>query len=72
MNNPITQLISIAKKGGNPMQLAQQIARSDPQMAQAIKMLDGKSPQQLRQMATNMCKEMGTTPEAFARQLGLF
>lgn len=72
MNNPLSQIISAAKRGMDPLQMAQRMARSDPKLSQAVRMLDGKSPQQLKQMATNMCKEMGTTPEDFARQLGIF
>lgn len=61
-----------ARRGGNPLQLLQQMSVNDPQAAQALKMLSGKSPQQLQQMAQNMARERGTTVEAVARQLGLF
>ena len=72
MNNPMTQIVNAVKRGMDPMQMAKQMMRGDPRLAQAVKMMDGKSPQQLQQIATNMCKEMGTTPEEFARKLGIF
>ena len=65
------QLIQMARGGGNPMQMLQSEAMRDPRAAQAMQMLQGKSPQEIRRMVENMCKERGTTPEAVARQLGL-
>ena len=71
MNN-LMQLISLAKNGGNPMPMIQQMAQSNPQMAQAMQFIQGKSPQQLQQIAMNMAKERGTTVDQIARQMGLF
>ena len=71
MNNPVMALINAARSGGNPMQLIQQMAMQDPRIAQAQKMMQGKSPQQLRAMAENMARERGTTVQDVARRLGL-
>ena len=71
MNNPLQLLITAAMNGGNVNQMINQMARNNPQMAQASRMISGKSPQQLQQMAMNMCRERGTSPEAVLRQLGL-
>ena len=65
------QLIGAMRNGGNPYQLMQQMAMSDPRAAQAMQMMQGKSPAELRQMATNMCRERGTTPETVMQQLGI-
>lgn len=71
-NNPmINQLAMLARNGGNPMQMLQQMAANNPQAAQAMRMIQGKSPAQLQQMAMNMCKERNTTPEAILKQLGI-
>lgn len=70
-NNPFALLLTAAKNGGNVNQMIQQMARSNPQMAQAAQMINGKSPQQLQQIAMNMCRECGITPEAVLRQLGV-
>lgn len=52
------------------MQLMQSRAMRDPQVKNALQMLQGKSSQELQQMALNMCKERGTTPEQILRNLG--
>lgn len=67
----LMQLIGAMRNGGNPMQMLQQMAMSDPRVAQAVQMMQGKSPAELQQMAANMCRERGTTPEAVMRQLGI-
>lgn len=64
-------LVNAARSGGNPMQLMQQMAMQDPRIAQAQQMIQGKSPQQLRQMAENMARERGTTVQDVARGLGI-
>ena len=71
MNNPILNLISLARTGGNPMTLMQQMAGRDPLAQQALKMVQGKTPDQLRQMAENMAKERGMTVDEIAKGLGL-
>ena len=71
MSNPIFQLANIARNGGNAMQMLQCMAAQNPQAAQAINMIRGKTPQQLQQIATNMAQEIGTSPQEIARSLGL-
>lgn len=71
MNNPMAMLINIAKSGGDPTQMLQRMANSNPQIGQACRMIQGKSPQQLQQIAMNMCRERGTTPEEVLKQLGV-
>ncbi len=67
MNNVFQALM----RGGNPTTILQQAARSNPQMGMALQMIQGKSPQQLQQMACNMCRERGTSPDAVLKQLGI-
>lgn len=71
MSNPIFQIASLARNGGNAMQMLQRMAAQNPRAAQAINMIQGKTPQQLQQIATNMARERGTTPQEIARSLGL-
>lgn len=71
MNNPLQLLVTAVQRGADPTQMIAQMARNNPQMAQASRMISGKSPQQLQQMAINMCRERGTSPEAVLRQLGI-
>lgn len=69
MSNPMQLIMTAVRNGADPQQLVAQMARSNPQMAQAAQMISGKSPQQLQQMAINMCRERGTTPEAVIQTL---
>lgn len=71
MNNPILQMVSMARSGKNPMALMQQMAKSNPQVNQVMQMMNGKSPAQLKAIAENVAKEKGTTVEQVAQQLGL-
>ena len=71
MNNPLIILLNNVKNGGNPAQLMLQMAQTDPRMAQAVNMMKGKRPADLRKMAENMCRERGTTPQMIMRSLGL-
>lgn len=70
-NNPMFQILNIARNGGNPMPFMQQLAGQNPVFAQGMRMIQGKNAQQLRQMAENMAREQGTTLEQVAQNLGI-
>lgn len=70
-NNPINMLASMLKSGGDPRVLINQMARNDPQIALAAKMMSGKNAAQLQQMAENMAAEQGISVNDVLRQLGL-
>lgn len=69
--NPAMQMLDAMRRGQNPKQVLMGMARSNPQINQVMQMMQGKSPDQLRQIAVNMAAERGTTIEDVARQLGL-
>ena len=71
MNNPLMMLVQTMRGGGDPMQLLQKMAGQNPQVAQALKMIQGKNPQQLKTMSENMAKERGVSINDIARQLGI-
>lgn len=71
MNNPLMMMIQAARGGGNPIQIISQMAGGNPIMGQGLRMIQGKSPDQIRQMAENMASERGTTAEDVLRGLGL-
>ncbi len=71
MNNPLNMMMNAIRSGGNPMAIAQQLAQTNPQVRQAMQMINGKSPAQLKQMAENMAKERGVSLNDVARQLGI-
>lgn len=67
----VMQIIRLYKSGGNPMQILSQMAQSNPQMGQAMQMLQGKSPQQIQQMVQTMADQNGVDLNALAKQFGL-
>lgn len=71
MNNIFNNLVRHIQAGVNPNALLNQMANSDPRAAQALQMIQGKSPDQLRTMAENMARERGTSVEQIAQSLGL-
>lgn len=72
MNHNLFQFLSTALRGGaNPQQLLSQMAQSDPTVQQVQKILGGKSPQQQREIVTNMYRERGINIEDVARSLGI-
>ena len=62
--NPMMFLMQAARSG-NPMGMLQQLAGQNPQISQAMRMMHGKSTQQLQQMAQEWTRRMqnedGTT-----------
>ena len=71
VGNLLAAMMQMMRSGGNPMYLLQQMAAQDPQVSQAMRMIQGKSPQQLRSMAENMAKERGVSLEGMANQMGI-
>ena len=71
MNNPVLALVQAMQRGRNPMALMQSMARQSPQVAQALQMMHGKSPQQLQSMAQNMARERGVDLNQMLRQMGI-
>lgn len=71
MNNPMMAMVQMAMSGMHPAQFLQQMAAQNPMAAQAINLIQGKTQEQLREIAENMAKQRGTTVEEIARQYGL-
>lgn len=69
--NPLMMAMQMAQAGKNPMSLLQNALGGNPAMRQALTMIQGKSPEQLRTVATNMAKERGMTLEQLAQNLGV-
>lgn len=68
-SNP-AQLMQFMQGGGNPMSLLQQAAGQNPMAANVLNALNAKSmtPQQI---AENLCKAQGVTPQEFVKRLGI-
>ena len=71
MSNPMMSMVQMAMGGMSPMQYLQQRMGQNPQFAQAMNLIQGKTPEQLHQIAENMAKQRGTTIEEIARQYGI-
>lgn len=65
------QMLQMLQGGGNPLAMLQQYGGQDPRAMQAMRMLQGKSPQELRTMAQNMAQQRGMTVEQLAGMYGL-
>ena len=70
-NNPAMMLLNAMQSGRNPALLLQQMAANNPQAAQVMSMMRGKTPAQLRQMAENLAANQGTNIDDVARSLGI-
>lgn len=71
INNPLAMLIQAAQNGGDPKAMIRQMAAQNPAIAQAYRLIDGKSPQQLQATAINMARERGIDLNQFVQSLGL-
>lgn len=69
--NPLQMLVSALNNGHDPRALMGQMIGQNPQVAQAMKLIQGKSPAELQQIAQNMARERGTTVEQIAQSLGI-
>lgn len=69
--NPMQMLLQMTRAGQNPMSLLQSLSRQNPQVAQAMRLIQGKNPEQLRKTAENLAKERGYNLEQIAQQMGI-
>ena len=68
---PMQMLLQMTRAGQNPMGLLQSLSRQNPQVAQAMRLIQGKNPEQLRKTAENLAKERGYNLEQIAQQMGI-
>ena len=64
----LIQLVNLIRSSG-PEKALQQIAGQNPVADQAMKMIEGKSPQQINQIAANMARERGVDINALTQQI---
>ena len=69
-SNPMQQLMGIARQGGDPRPIMRVLGQNNPQLAQVVQLMDSGTSMQA--IAQQLCQQRGTTPEAVAKQLGLF
>lgn len=71
--NPNFMQIALSMVAGrkNPMGMLQNASRQNPQLAQALQMLNGKTPQELQQIAEGLAKQRGVDLRQFAQSIGV-
>lgn len=70
MMNP-QSLMQMLQGSGNPMGMLQGFAGQNPQLKQAMEMLNGKNPQEMQQWVMNYAKENGQDINPILSQLGV-
>lgn len=65
MFNPMEML----QNSNNTMAGMQKLAGQNPQLQQVMGMIEGKTPQQMQQMAENLAKERGVNLQEFMKQI---
>lgn len=74
MGMNLLQLVNAVRQSRNPMSVLENMMSQNagnPQIAQAMKLIQGKNSDQLRQVAENMAKERGVDLNQLAQGMGL-
>jgi hypothetical protein len=67
----IQQILSYMQKGITPQQALEEMARSNPQIAQIAQNLQGKSAAEIDQFAMNSARSMGVDPQSILKKNGI-
>ena len=70
MMNPM-QIIQAVQNGANPNQLMMQLAQSNPAIRQAMQLVNGKTPDQIRDMVQQRAQQMGVDLNQIEKQWGI-
>lgn len=68
--NPL-QMFNMLSQAKNPMGLLQQMSSKNPHLKRVLEVVNGKSPQELRQYVENTAKTQGVDLTQLAQKLGL-
>lgn len=68
--NPM-QIIQAVQRGANPNQLMMQLAQSNPAIRQAMQLVNGKTPDQIRDMVQQRAQQMGVDLNHIEKQWGI-
>lgn len=71
MNNLVDLMMQIVRSGGNPMATLQRLAQQNPQVGQVLNMMQGKSPQELHQIAQRIAEQKGVDLNAVYQHFGI-
>lgn len=67
----VMQVVQQIRGSRNPQQMMVQMAQQNPQLGQVMQMVNGKTPDQMRQMAQNIAQQRGIDLNALAAQMGI-
>ena len=70
-NNPIMQMMGMLQNSRNPLAVMQKLAGQNPKLQQVMGMTQGKTHQQMQQMAENLAREKGVNLQEFMKQMGI-
>ena len=68
--NPM-QIIQAVQRGANPNQLLTQLAQTNPAMRTAMQLVNGKTPEQIRDMVQKRANELGVDLNRLVGQWGI-
>ena len=71
MKNNIQQIFQAVQNGANPNMIAMQLAQQNPVFRQVLQMANGRTPEQIRDMAAQMAQQRGLDINQIAQQLGI-
>lgn len=70
-NFNVGQIVRMAKKGVDPDKLAQQLIKQNPAVKRAADLMNGKSNDEIKQMAYNRAAQIGVDLNQMAQQMGI-
>ena len=68
--NPL-QLMQMLRGAGNPMQMLMSAAGQNPMLNQVMQMVNGRTPEQMRDMAYDIARQKGVDIKQVAQQMGI-
>ena len=71
MNSIYGQIQDAVRRGMNPNQIAMRLAQSNPAVQQAMRFMNGKSPQQIQREAQQMAAQRGVDLNQLAQKMGM-
>lgn len=67
----VRQIFQAAQGGADPNQLVMQLAQNNPLFRNAMQMANGRTPEQIYGMATQMAQQRGVDLNQLANNLGI-
>ncbi len=65
------QIVKMAKRGVDPDKLAKQLIKQNPAVKRAAELMNGKSNDEIKQMAYNRAAQMGVDLNQMAQEMGI-